>query len=86
MPRTVITFKLEQLLNARDWTDYRFAQKTGIGANVIGKYRRNLVKQPDLGIMNTMCETLECGIADLLEYVPDKQKTKTARPRQSKKK
>lgn len=76
MPRAVITFKLEQLLKARDWSDYRFAQESGIGAAIIGKYRRNLVKQPDLGVMNTMCETLECGIADLLEYIPDTKRGK----------
>lgn len=76
MPRTVITFKLEQLLKDRGWSDYRFAQESGIGAAIVGKYRRNLVKQPDLGVMNTMCETLGCGIADLLEYTPDTKRGK----------
>ena len=68
----MIRFRLEELLKARDWSDYRFAQESGIGANVIGKYRRNLVKQPDLTVMGKMCATLKCGIGDLIEYVPDK--------------
>jgi DNA-binding Xre family transcriptional regulator len=68
----MIRFRLEQLLNAQGWSDYKFAQESGIGAAVIGKYRRNLVKQPDLAVMSKMCATLQCGIADLMEYVADK--------------
>ena len=74
----MIRIRLEELLKARGWTDYKFAQESGIGANVIGKYRRNLVKQPDLVIMNKMCATLKCGIGDLMEYVPDKGAAKAA--------
>ena len=72
----MIRFRLEELLTARGWSDYRFAQETGIGANVIGKYRRNLVKRPDLAIVNMMCETLKCGASDLIEHVPDKKAKK----------
>lgn len=72
----MIRFRLVGLLKAQNWTDYRFAQESGIGANVIGKYRRNLVRQPDLAVMNKMCATLQCGIGDLMEYVPDKSKPK----------
>lgn len=68
----MIHFQLEQLLKARGWSDYKFAQESGIGAAVIGKYRRNLVRQPDLAVMSKMCATLQCGIGDLMEYVPDK--------------
>jgi DNA-binding Xre family transcriptional regulator len=74
----VIRFRLEALLKARGWTDYRFAQETGIGAAVIGKYRRNLVKQPDLAVMSKMCATLKCGIGDLMEYVSDNSKPKAS--------
>ncbi len=68
----MIRFRLEQLLKARNWSDYRFAQESGIGAAVVGKYRRNLVRQPDLNVMSKMCATLQCGIGDLMEYIPDK--------------
>ena len=70
----MIRFRLEELLKARGWTDYRLAQETGIGANVIGKYRRNLVTRPDLGIISRLCERLKCGVGELMEYVPDKKK------------
>ncbi len=67
----MVRFRLEELLKARGWTDYKLAQESGIGANVIGKYRRNLVRQPDLRIVNRLCETLRCEIGELMEYAPD---------------
>ncbi len=72
----MVRFRLGELLKVRDWTDYRFAQESGIGANVIGKYRRNLVRQPDLTIISKMCATLQCGIGELMEYIPDKKAKK----------
>lgn len=80
----MIRFRLEELLKARGWTNYRFGQESGIAVAVIGKYRRNLMKQPDLTIMSKMCETLQCGTGDLTEYVPDKVEPK-AKSKASKK-
>ena len=77
----MIRFRLDELLKARGWSDYRFAQESGIGANVIGKYRRNLARQPDLGVMSKMCATLKCGIGDLMEYVPDKAASRAKKKR-----
>lgn len=78
MRDAMILFQLDKLLKARDWTDYRLAQESGIGAAVIGKYRRNLVRQPDLRVISKMCATLKCGVGDLMEFVPDKAKPKAA--------
>jgi putative transcriptional regulator len=72
----MIYIRLEELLKARGWTDYKLSQESGIGANVIGKYRRNLVTRPDLAIVSRLCETLQCGIGDLMEYLPDKKAKK----------
>lgn len=67
----MVRFRLDELLKARGWTDYKLAQESGIGANVIGKYHRNLVRQPDLRIINKLCGALQCEIGELMEYVPD---------------
>ena len=72
----MIRFRLDELLKARGWSDYRLAQKSGIGANVVGKYRRNLVRRPDLTIVNKMCEALKCSAGELIEHVPDKKARK----------
>jgi putative transcriptional regulator len=72
----MIRFQLDELLKARGWSDYKLARESGIGANVIGKYRRNLVRRPDLSIVNKMCEALKCSAGELLEYVPNKKAKK----------
>ena len=72
----MVRFLLDELLKARGWTDYRLAQESGIGANVIGKYRRNIVRQPELRIINKLCQTLGCEIGELMEYIPDDKKPK----------
>ena len=74
----MIVFRLDKLLEDRGWSDYKLAQESGLHPNVIGKYRRNGVRRPDLGALNTMCAVLKCGISDLMEFVPDK-KAKTRR-------
>lgn len=74
----MIVFRLDKLLSARDWTDYRLAQESGLHPNVIGKYRKNLVKRPDLEVLNRMCEILQCDVGELMVYATDKGKQKSA--------
>ena len=74
--KAMVRFRLDELLNDRGWTDYRLAQESGIGANVIGKYHRNLVRRPDLTIVSRLCEALQCSIGDLMEYIPDRKTKK----------
>jgi putative transcriptional regulator len=72
----MIRFRLDELLKARGWTDYRLAQESRIGANVIGKYRRNLVRRPDLEIVSRLCEILQCSIGELMEFTPERKAKK----------
>ncbi|MFN2509976.1 MAG: helix-turn-helix domain-containing protein [Pyrinomonadaceae bacterium] len=72
----MIVFRLDKLLKARGWSDYRLSQESGLHPNVIGKYRKNMVKQPDLKVLNTMCAVLECTTGELMEYVPDRKAKK----------
>lgn len=76
-PPIMIRFRLDELLKSRDWSDYRLAQESGIGANVIGKYRRNLVRRPDLEIVSRMCAALRCSVGELMQYIPDKTSGKS---------
>lgn len=69
----MIVFRLDELLKERGWSDYRLAQESGLHPNVIGKYRKNLVKRPDLGVLNQMCTILQCETGELIEFIPDKK-------------
>lgn len=72
----MIVFKLDKLLAARGWSDYKLAQESGIDPNVIGKYRKNEVRRPDLDTLDRMCAALNCGIGELMEYQPNAKRKK----------
>lgn len=72
----MIVFRLDNLLEKRGWSDYRFAQESGLHPNVIGKYRRNGVKRPDLAVLDRMCASLDCTTGELMEYVSDAPRSK----------
>ncbi len=67
----MIVFRLDNLLEKREWSDYRLAQESGLHPNVIGKYRKNMARRPDLSVIDTLCRVLKCRIGELMEYMPD---------------
>ncbi len=72
----VIICNLEALLERRGWTVYKLAQETGLHNSVLSKYRYSQVRRADLIAVEAICKALECGVGDLLEYVPEKKAKK----------
>jgi len=72
----MIRFRLDELLKERGWSAYRLAKETGLHNSVIGKYRHNQALEARVDVLNRLCAALNCGIADLIEYVPDKKARK----------
>ena len=87
----MIVFRIDRLLRAHDWTQYRLEQESGVRRDVIAKYASNQVRRPDLEVLNSLCTALGCGIGELMEFTPDagarasKTKVKTTKPARSKK-
>ena len=79
-----IRFKFDELLAARGWSNYRLAKESGVQAIVIAKYRTNAVQAPPLETLAKLCAALECGICDLMEYVPEKAKPHRSKSRREK--
>jgi len=72
----MIICNLETLLERRGWTVYKLAQETGLHNSVLSKYRYGQVRRADLTAVEAICKALECGVGDLLEYVPDRKAKK----------
>jgi DNA-binding Xre family transcriptional regulator len=70
----MIVFRLEKLLAAKGWSDYKLAQVSGVDPSVVGKYKHNEVRRPDLETISAMCAALGCTAGELMEYVPDKKR------------
>lgn len=83
-----IRFKLAELMDARGWSAYRLSQESGVQEVVIAKFKNNAAPSPRLETLARLCGALDCGIGDLMEYVPAETPAKpssTRRGRSSKK-
>ncbi len=60
---------IEKYIGERNITRYQLSQGTGIRYETINRYYRNRVVRYDGFILAKICEYLNCGIGDILEYV-----------------
>ena len=47
------------------------SKKSGIGWGTINRWKRSEVDRFDASVLSALCEYFECGVGDLIEYVPD---------------
>lgn len=69
----MVKIHLSRLLGERRWTQADLVRKTGIRPNTISEIYNELVDRINLEHMDLICEALDCEIADLLEYIPNKK-------------
>lgn len=47
------------------------SQQSGVGWGTINRWKREEVDRFDASVLSSLCAYFECGIGDLLEYMPD---------------
>jgi putative transcriptional regulator len=72
----LIKIHLSRILGEHRLTQAELARKTGIRPSTIGDYYHELSDRINLNHFDLLCETLNCSISDLLEYIPKKNETK----------
>ena len=65
----VIRLKLDKLLESHNISRYELAKRTGIQYQIIDNYYKNRVKRYDSYVLERICEAMDCGISDILEYI-----------------
>ena len=70
----MIRLTVREYLDTHSITRYELAKRSGISFQVIDKYYKNKVVRYDSYLLEKFCDALGCGIADLIEYVPDSKK------------
>ena len=68
----MIRLTLDKYLDSHGITRYEVSKRTGIGFQIIDKYYKNLVVRYDSYILEKICDALDCGITDLIEYKKEK--------------
>ena len=69
MGKIIIT--LEQYRLEHEISKYSIIKNCGVSATQLNSYCNNKVTRVDLPVLARICDYLDCGISDLLEYEPD---------------
>ena len=69
-----IKIHLDQLLEASGLSRNKFCQKAEIQRSQLNGYINNTITRLDTDVLVRICRTLNCSIADLLEYIPPNEK------------
>lgn len=62
--------KLFHLLIEKDMTTAQLQQRAGFSANIITRMKRNAYLSLDT--IESICGVMECGVDDILEFLPEK--------------
>lgn len=65
-----IKIHLGQLLKESGLSRNKFCQKAEIQRSQLNGYINNTITRLDTEVLVRICRTLDCSIADLLEYIP----------------
>ncbi|MBP3196454.1 MAG: helix-turn-helix transcriptional regulator [Butyrivibrio sp.] len=61
--------KLFHLMIERDMTNAELQKEAGFSANIITRLKRN--GYISLDSIESICRVMDCGVDDILEFVPD---------------
>lgn len=70
--------RLWATMEKRGMTQYRLIKQHNFSAGQIGRLKKNM--HVSTHTLDTLCTILECGINDLVEFIPEKQKQKESEP------
>lgn len=64
--------KLFHMMIERDMSNAQLMEQTGFSANIITRMKRG--SYISLESIERICRTMRCGVDDILEFIPDKNK------------
>ena len=70
----MIKFNLKRTLALKDMTQKELAEKTGIRPPTISAICLGTIKQLPTSVIEKICDTLDCTISDIVEYVRSVEK------------
>jgi len=65
-----IRSRLSRLMGERRVRVSDIARTTGISRNMLAKLYHDRARRIDLGDLTLLCEYFDCGVGDLLEWIP----------------
>ena len=69
-----IRFRLRELLDARGMSQTDLQHQSRLAYSTISELYHGKARRIDVGTLETLCETLECTVGEIIEYVPQKKR------------
>ena len=66
-----IIFKLDSLLKERNYPKLRLAKNAKLDYRTVLRYCKNDVQNIKVFILEQLCDTLDCEVEDIIEFVKD---------------
>jgi putative transcriptional regulator len=79
----MIQIKLSRVMGDRRINQAELSKRTGINKNTISDLYHDLTDRVSLTQIDTICDTLNCSLEEILEWTPNKKRS--VDPRSSKK-
>lgn len=68
-----IKINLEELIKKSNMSKNKFCHLAQMERTQVNKYCKNIIGRVDLDVVCRICNTLNCQVGDLLEFIPPKE-------------
>ena len=69
-----IKIKLDELIQKKGISKNKLSKRAEMERTQINNYCKNTITRLDTDVLARICNTLDCDISDLLEFVPPEKK------------
>lgn len=66
----MLNIKLKSFLDEKSYTQAELIRQTGIRKQTIHNMCNNIIKEIPVGVLEKICDTLECQPGDIIENIP----------------
>lgn len=70
-----IVFKLADVMKEKGYSKNKLCVKCGLRFETIQGYYKGDISRVDLYVLSKLCKELRCNVQDIIEYVPEYDKT-----------
>ena len=68
-----IKIKLDELIEDKGISKNKLSHRAEMQRSQINHYCNNTITRLDIDVLSRLCTALDCGISDLLEFIPAKK-------------
>jgi putative transcriptional regulator len=69
-----IRVRLRELLKERGMAQTELQARSGLGYSTINALYHGKTERVEFATLDALCEVLDCGVAEILEHLPDKKR------------